>query len=157
MATPTSPYPLDVCAIEKGRTFSAEECEVLVGMKRTDARYRLALLALKDRVKREFERQRDMVVSLTTSRKFAPPGGLHICADHEQPVYNGHRSAHGVRTVHRAARDASGTDLSEIPEADRPLAIRQMDLCARRSMALRKRDPVKFIPHTSTLPKMLGP
>lgn len=119
-------WPLDVSKLQKGQDLPASQCEEIVGVKQTAARYPFALMGLREWIMIESAKAG---TPLSVSMR---AGGLHINVDAEASRYHAKLARDAERSVHRnfahLCRTVSGNALNEHEKAEHEQRVRLLSL-----------------------------
>lgn len=140
----TERYPLDIDAIEKGSTVTVEEMERIFQIPRTDARFSLRTMGLKEFIQRGML-ERGQVVTVAIRR-----GALCVLRDEEASIYNDREARNKRLGMLRDLARLQGVDVSNIPEERRPMHERRVAVLGRYVEALR--ETAKVIRSEGALP-----
>lgn len=142
-----STYPIDFDTIEKGSNVSPEAIEHAYGLRRTDPKYRLKQLDLRDRIVDELA-----VRGLRVTVKLVGDS-LRVLTDEEAARYNPDMFDRSIRGAARAHQRNTHVDPSQLTEEQRARHERNLEVqgkmlqgvrSARRSAVLtpaRRRTP----------------
>ena len=104
-------YPLDVTTLAKGRVFTIEELETIMGIKRDDPRWWLKLLALRQQIEK-LRAKLDLPLLTTRTHR----GTLIVCDDGDASVYNRNMGRRGIRRFSRASYRNMAVDVTKLTE-----------------------------------------
>lgn len=119
-------WPLDINSLHKGQDLPASQCETIVGVRQSAARYPFALLGLREWIMTESARiGNPMSVSMRA-------GGLHINVDAEASRYHSKLAKDAERSVHRnfahLCRTVSAAGLNEHERGEHEQRVRVLSL-----------------------------
>jgi len=125
----TNPWPLDFDRLAKGDRIDADEIERICGLRRTDEKYRLALLKLRQQIADAME-ERGLVVTVKIEG-----ADLHVLVDEEASHHNPRIYEQGLQMAKNAYRRNAGVDLNLLSDGRRPMHERLLIVHGRMLQA----------------------
>lgn len=148
MSQQAEPWPIDFDLLQKGDSIAVERIEQWAELPRTDARYPLKLLAMRDVVERKC-RERGLLVTVK-----AEHGSLRILLDPEASEWNDKRERSLLGQFARTHQRLNAVDVGQLGDGDRELHERRLTVSGTFMAAFigAKKKLVELLPHKRKTP-----
>ena len=143
----TRRWPVDYETLKKGDVITADRLEKLVGLKRDNPRYSLAIMSLKQRIQDDLED----IGSIWTLA--IVKNDLRVLTDAEASEYNHRSLLNGMAKMFRSQYRNMAVDVTELTDDQEKDHIRRIEVDGKILQAIRAaRKTPKFTDEVRTVP-----
>lgn len=132
-----APYPIDFAALEKGHVITVSEVERITGTRRTDRKYELKVLSLRESIER----------GLAELGKFftlrIDQGAIRVLTDDEASLYNHKSFNRSLRGISRAHFRQVNVDVNCLDDDGKKRHMRSLEITGKVCQAI---STVKSLP-----------
>jgi hypothetical protein len=144
-------HPLDYETLKKGDYITPEQAQEITGKKMNDPKFPLALLNLKERIRREMQAQRRPITAKVEQL------GIRILSDPEASNYNDKQASSALRKLGRSVKRLLQVDQRNLDDGETKVHERRIVTWSKTYQAAKasRRESLKLPVHERKTPGVI--